>query len=172
MPFQQHLDRLDDLAPFLQPPARQFVRLCQARLGRTLLIVSGWRSVQEQRLNYQKGRAMNRETNDWDVIDAALVVTHAPPGLSAHNIVTVAGLPAALAFDCIPLREDGQPDWTVSMKFWHALYPIAWLCGLDPLGDAIGAHLAGDLGHFEEPGWREKVAGLGLVRPVDPLVTV
>ena len=170
--MNQRLERLDGLAPFLQAPALRLIEQCDLKLKRKLLIVSGWRSVQEQMLNYQKGRTMNRETGEWEVSDAALIVTKAKPGLTPHNAITRKGDRAALAFDCIPLKPTGEPDWLVAVSFWDTLYELAWKCGLDPLGDRIGAYLPGDMGHFEEPGWKWKLDGLGLILPVSGLTTV
>lgn len=164
--MNQHLDRLDGLADWLQVPARELLDRCQATLKRTLLVVSGWRSVQEQILNYQKGRVFVRETGEWEVADRLEVVTNSKPGMSAHNVITRAGAPAALALDVIPLLANGQPEWTVDLRFWDDLYELAWKVGLDPLGDQTGAYLKGDLGHFEEPAWRLKMDGLGLILPV------
>ena len=164
--MEQHLERLDGLAQLIQQPALELIQRCQFKLGRTLLVVSGWRAVQEQMLNYQKGRAYIRETGEWEIIDKALVVTNSKPGTSAHNVITLKGGRAAMALDVIPLLPNGQPDWNVGMDFWDALYEIAWKVGLDPLGDVTGAYLKGDLGHFEEPAWKIKLAGLGCMLPV------
>jgi hypothetical protein len=95
------------------------------------------------------------------------VVTRAKPGLSAHNVITIAGGPASMAVDVIPLNKDGSPDWRVGDDFWDDLYKIAWKVGLDPLGDPVGSYLAGDLGHIEEPAWKLKIDALGCVQPVD-----
>lgn len=161
----QHLERLDGLAPVIRMPALELIQRCQRKLGRTLLVVSGWRSSHEQMLNYQKGRMFVRETGEWEVADKTLVVTNSKPGLSAHNVITLAGAPASMALDVIPLLANGQAEWNVSLDFWDALYEIAWKVGLDPLGDIIGAFLKGDLGHFEEPAWKLKLDGLNLMLP-------
>lgn len=164
--MNQYLDRLDGLAPLIRRPALELVQRCQSKLGRTLLVVSGWRAVQEQMLNYQKGRVFVRETGEWEIVDKTLVVTNARPGTSAHNVITLKGDRASMALDVIPLRPNGQPEWDVDMDFWDALYEIAWRVGLDPLGDVTGAYLKGDLGHFEEPAWRMKLEGLNCMLPV------
>jgi len=164
--MNQHLDRLDGCAPVIRQPVLKLIELCEAKLARKLMIVSGWRSVQEQMLLYQKGRAMNRETGEWEIADAGLVVTRAKPGTTAHNVVTEKGERASCAVDLIPLHPDGAIDWTPGEKFWDRLYELSWKCGLDPLGDPIGAMLAGDKGHFEEPAFRLKMSAMGLVFPV------
>lgn len=165
--MNQHLERLNGLAGFLQPVVLELMTRCARDLKRPLLVVRGWSSYAEQLGKYQQGRTLDRETDTWVVTDQALVVTDAAPGLSAHNVVVqVTMAKAAVAVDLIPLLPNGQPDWNVSMAFWEALYPLAWKCGLDPLGDRVGAYLKGDLGHFEEPAWKMKLRGLGLMQPV------
>lgn len=164
--MNQRLYRIDECHPILKQPALRLVELCEQKLGRKLLIVHGFRSVQEQLLIYQKGRTYNRESQVWEVTDEQAIVSKAKPGLSAHNVVTVAGSPASMAVDVIPLRADGAADWDVALKFWDELYELAWKVGLDPLGDTIGAYLKGDLGHFEEPAWKLKIDALGCYQPV------
>ena len=136
------------------------------KLQRKLLVVQGWRSLQEQMLIYQKGRTYNRDTSEWEVSEPLRIVTKAKPGLSAHNVIDRRGERAAMAVDVIPFTLDGKPDWEVSDSFWQALYDIAWKVGLDPLGDPIGSYLAGDKGHFEEPAWKLKLSGLSLIQPI------
>ncbi len=167
--MNQQLERLDGLHTALQQPAHRLIVLCEEQLHRSLLVVSGWRSVQEQLLNYQKGRTLNRDTGDWDITDPGQVVTRAKPGTSAHNVITVKGERAAMAFDVIPLNDDGTPDWQVGEHFWSQLYELSWKCGLDPLGDPIGGYLKADKGHFEEPAWRLKIGGLGCLLPVSDI---
>lgn len=165
--MNQHLERLNGLAGFLQPVVLELLTRCARDLKRPLMVVRGWSSYAEQLGKYSQGRTLDRESGVWVVSDAAQVVTHAAPGLSAHNVVTQGTREkAAVGVDLIPLLPSGEPDWQVSMAFWEALYPLAWKCGLDPLGDQIGAYLQGDLGHFEEPGWKLKLQRLGLMQPV------
>lgn len=162
--MDQHLERLDGLHGCIQLPARLLIRRCEEVLRRKLLVVQGWRSVQEQMLIYQKGRTLNRDTNEWEVTGD--IVTKAKPGLSAHNVITRQGERASMALDLIPLLPDGKPDWTVDDNFWDKLYELAWKVGLDPVGDPIGSYLAGDKGHFEEPAWKLKLDGMMLIQPV------
>lgn len=165
--MNQHLERLNGLAGFLQPVVLELLTRCERDLKRPLMVVRGWSSYAEQLQKYSQGRQFDRESGVWIVADPTLIVTQAPPGLSAHNVVQKQTMAkAAVGVDLIPLRPNGEADWEVSMDFWEALYPIAWKCGLDPLGDQIGAYLKGDLGHFEEPGWKLKLQGLGLMQPV------
>ena len=170
--MNQQLHRLNGLHPMLRDPALTLVERCEAKLKRRLFIVHGWRSLPEQLAIYAKGRTFNRETQEWDVTDAAAIVTKARPGTSAHNVITPAGAPAAMALDVIPFAADGSLDWDVELTFWDDLYELAWKVGLDPLGDPIGSHLAGDRGHFEEPAWKHKLDGLGLLLPAADVVRV
>ena len=163
--MDQRLDRLDGLHGCIRQPAMLLIERCTIKLNRKLLVVSGWRSIQEQALNYQKGRTFNRATGEWDVTDKKGIVTDKKPGLSAHNVITRQGERASMALDVIPLTEDGKADWEVDDDFWDKLYELAWKVGLDPLGDPIGSYLAGDKGHFEEPAWKLKLEGLGLIQP-------
>ena len=168
--MNQRLERIDFLHPIIQRPAHELIKRCHAELGRLLLVVSGFRSSDEQMLNYQKGRSLNRNTGVWEVTDASQVVTRAKPGTSAHNIVRVTnGSPASMALDVIPLKDDGTPDWEigdVDASFWDSLYDIAWKVGLDPLGDPIGSYLVGDMGHLEEPAYKLKLEALGCMFPM------
>lgn len=165
--MNQHTERLNGLAWFLQPVVLELMTRCARDLKRPLMVVRGWSSYAEQLQKYSQGRTLDREANEWVETEPALIVTRAKPGLSAHNVVVQGTMAkAAVGVDLIPLLPTGEPDWTVPMSFWEALYPIAWKCGLDPLGDQIGAYLKGDLGHFEEPGWKLKLQGLGLMQPV------
>ena len=155
---------------FLRQPISHLFELCESKLKRTLLLVHGFRSVQEQMLIYQKGRTYNRESGVWEVTSKGEVVSNAKPGQSAHNVVTkLDGKPAALAVDVIPFTADGGLNWNPPESFWDSLYELAWKVGLDPLGDPIGAYLPGDAGHLEEPGWRYKLADMGLILPTSEM---
>lgn len=167
--MNQRLDRIDGLAKFLHAPTLRLIEMCGIKLKRKLMVVHGWRSFADQYLIYQKGRTLNRSTGVWEITDAALVVTRANPGTSAHNVITAIGVPASMALDVIPMNEDGTLDWNVEDDFWDDLYELAWKVGLDPLGDPIGSYLAGDKGHFEEPAWRMKLAGLSLTLPAESI---
>ena len=164
--MNQRLDRVNGCHPVIANSVLRLVELCERKLSRKLLIVHGFRSMQEQMLIYQKGRVFNRENGSWEVADAKLIVTKSLPGSSAHNVVTTVGKPASMAVDVIPLLANGQPEWDVNGHFWEQLYDIGWDVGLDPLGDPIGSYLAGDMGHFEEPAWKLKLDALGCYQPV------
>lgn len=163
--MNQRLDRVGLLAPLLREPLTWFIQQVRAQHGIVLHVAFTWRSVQEQQLIYQKGRAYNRETDTWEVSDQAQVVTNATPGRSPHNVVAADGKPASMAADLFPLAADGSVWYPTGFTWWQPLYDLAWKAGLDPLGDTVGAYLAGDWGHFEEPGWKLKLAALNLVRP-------
>lgn len=165
--MNQRLERIDTCAALIRQPVRELIRLCDVKLHRPLMVVYGWRSVQEQALLYQKGREMNRETGEWEIINAALVVTKAKPGTTAHNVITMTGEPASMAVDLVPLKNDGTADWEPGETFWDNLYRLSWACGLDPLGDPVGAYMKYDKGHFEEPAWRLKLDGLGYLQPTE-----
>lgn len=165
--MNQRLDRLDGCHPLIRQPVLRLVESCEQKLGKKLFLVHGFRSVQEQLLLYQKGRTYDRENAVWIVTDERALVTRAMPGLSAHNVITTAGKPAAMGVDVIPFDEAGQLDWDVDINFWDDLYTLAWKVGLDPLGDQIGAFLKGDLGHFEEPCWKLKIDALGCYQPTN-----
>lgn len=170
--MNQHLDRLDQLAPMLRVPARTFIDRAQAQLKVILLVVHTWRSVAQQLNIYQQGRTYNRETGEWEVSDPQMIKTKAKPGQSPHNLVMPDGTPASLALDVIPLDAQGAPIWDTDDDLWDDLYEIAWKCGLDPLGDPIGSYYAADKGHFEEPAYKMKFEGLGLVMPSVDVVHV
>jgi|GEM_PF-5897527 hypothetical protein len=164
--MNQHLERLDGLAAVIRMPVVELLANCEKQLHRTLLIVYGARSVAEQALIYQQGRSLDRTTGEWVVFDADLVVTNSKPGFTAHNVIIKrTGSAASMAVDLIPLNADGSADWDVARPFWEALWELAWKVGLDPLGDTKGAYLKKDLGHFQEPGWKLKLDGLGLMLP-------
>lgn len=165
--MNQHFERLNGLAGFLQPVVLELMQRCARDLNRPLLVVRGWSSYAEQLQKYSQGRTLDRESGEWIVTEPTLVVTNAAGGLSAHNVVVQGTMEkASVGVDLIPLLSSGEPDWAPGMAFWEALYPLAWKVGLDPLGDRIGAYLQGDLGHFEEPGWKLKLMGLGLMQPI------
>lgn len=164
--MNQHMERLEGVSPVIRPSVQRLCELSETKLRQPLMIVRGWASMMEQLQAYQRGRVFNRELGDWEVSDAALVVTKAKPGRSAHNVVTLqTGQPASMAVDVIPLLTSGLPNWEIPDVFWENLYELAWKCGLDPLGDQIGSYLAGDKGHFEEPAFKLKIEGLGLIFP-------
>ncbi len=164
--MNSRLDRLEGVAAFLHRPIIRLFELCEEKLKTRMLLVHGFRSSQEQLLLYQKGRSFNREECIWTVTNKLEVVTNALPGKSAHNVVKkIDGRAAAVGIDAVPFTNDGGVNWSPPDAFWASVYELAWKVGLDPLGDQIGAYVQWDKGHFEEPAWKEKLEGLGLILP-------
>lgn len=67
--------------------------------GISWLLTCTYRSSEEQTQLYAQGRTK-----------PGPIVTNAKPGESDHNITTASGVPAAEAFDGVPLRH-GKPIW-------------------------------------------------------------
>ncbi len=180
--INQGLTRLANCAPFIRTCGLELLAKAKTKLGLTLLVVRGYEDVQQQWDRYKLGRA--KVDGVWKVINEGAIVTNAPPGRSGHNVITKAGTPAAICFDVIPLDTAQQPLWAkpgeqphqlqqrwidtygrTEEACWAQLYELAWDLGLDPLGDATGAYLKWDKGHFEEPGYKFKLDDLGLMLP-------
>jgi len=161
--MNQHLERLDQLAPCMQDKVRQWISECQLELGGPLLLVHSYRSAAHQMLIWQKGRTFDREAGAWLVSSPKDVVTQAKPGQSAHNVVDSEGRPAAMAVDVIPLDPRGIALW--SYNNWTPIYEVAKRHGLDPYGDPEGAYLPSDQGHVEYPNWKACLESLGLRLP-------
>lgn len=162
--------KLEQLHPLLRQPMVEFRTKANAA-GHPLLIVWTYRDAAEQLRIWQSGRSYNREAGEWEVTNKAQVKTNAKPGQSAHNVVLLDGTPAALGVDVIPVDGKGRPLWDTPDAVWAKLYEIAGDCGLDPYGDQWGAFLKSDKGHFEEPGWKLKLAALGCRMPnLEPMM--
>jgi len=119
--------RLEDLHPTLQPIARQFLAQCVAA-GLDILVTCTYRSPAEQALEYAKGRTA-----------PGPITTCAKPGQSKHNH-EVAGKPAALAFDIVPM-ENGKCQWSKTCPTWQKASVI---------GKKLGLSWAGDWTNFKE----------------------
>lgn len=163
--MNQHLALLSDLAPFLRAPAQGMIEAIARDLKFTMRVTFTWRSFQTQLSIYEKGREYDRAEGVWKVVDEKLIVTKAKPGSSPHNVITMAGAPAAVALDMVPMAPNGELLWGTAKTDWQKIWKIAWKFGFDPLGDSIGAYYEPDLGHFEEPGWKAKLDGLQLLLP-------
>jgi peptidoglycan L-alanyl-D-glutamate endopeptidase CwlK len=98
-----------DLNPELRRRAAEWVRLCTAE-GLEILITCTYRSAEEQATLYAQGRT----TPDRRV-------TNAKPGQSRHNTVGPGGLPAAEAFDFVPMRA-GKCVWGTTAAADRALW--------------------------------------------------
>lgn len=79
------------------PLACEFLEECKNE-DIDVLITCTWRSNSEQEELYAQGRTK-----------PGRILTNAKPGQSKHNF-TLAGRPAAKAFDVVPLRH-GKPVW-------------------------------------------------------------
>lgn len=178
-----HHERIQTAAPILQPKLAAFLDRTE-KAGYQVLVVRCWDSTQAQWLKFQQGRELDRATGVWEVTEPAKVITNALPGQSAHNLVDQAGRPASMAIDIIPLDRQGRPLWglpgesdaQLELRWqqatgraqavaWDDLYRIAGRCGLDAYGDAWGAFMPSDKGHFEEPAYKLIVPVLGLSQP-------
>ena len=176
-----HHERLETCHPLVREKGREFVRIASASQHR-LLLVRAWSSFAEQMGIYQIGRTLETSTGEWK--ETGPVRTKAKPGTSAHNVLTRDKQPASLAFDIIPLDQEGRPLWQVvdetaeqneirwlrtygrrAQSVWNELYKTMAKCGLDAYGDTWGAYLAWDKGHCEEPAWKLAMAPLGLMLP-------
>lgn len=171
--MNSRLDRLEGVAEFLRQAVIRLFELSEEKLKTRLLLVHGFRSSQEQMLLYQKGRTYNREEGIWVVTSKGEIVTNAKPGRSAHNVIKkLDGRAAAVGVDVAPFTKDGGVNWSPPDAYWDDLYELAWKVGLDPLGDPTGSYTAWDKGHFEEPAWKLKLEGLGLLLPASDIQAV
>ena len=182
-----HHERLDGCHPLVRTKGHAAIAAAAAS-GHRLFLVRSWSSYAEQMGIYQIGRTQNPAPAAWE--ETGRVRTKAKPGLSAHNVLTAANMPSAMAFDLIPIDQDGRPLWIPagpdgapmeteeqnelrwlrtygrrSVQIWEELYRTFARFGLDALGDTWGAFLAWDKGHFEEPGWKLALGPLGLTLP-------
>lgn len=112
---------LDDLHPDMRPLVDRLLAECDAS-GIDLLVTCTWRSPEEQARLYAQGRTAPGK-----------IVTNAKPGQSMHN-VTLAGRPASLAVDIVPLRS-GKPVWDARDPLWAQVGSIGELvAGLEWAG--------------------------------------
>ena len=114
-----------DLHPDLRPLAERFIERCAERQV-DVLIVCTYRSGEEQDALYAIGRTKPGRR-----------VTNAKAGQSKHN-ATLAGKPAARAFDAVPLLHgkaiwedprDADNDWTNDFG-WRVMGEVAAELGL------------------------------------------
>lgn len=126
--------KLTDLHPQMQSMVTRFLANARAA-GIDLLVTCTYRSNEEQAALYAIGRTK-----------PGRIVTNAKPGKSSHNN-TLAGKPAALAVDVVPLR-DGKPVWSASDPVWKRVGEI---------GEKVGLEWAGrwttfrEYPHFQHP---------------------
>jgi peptidoglycan LD-endopeptidase CwlK len=118
--------RIEDLHPTLQPLARTLLTDCAA-VGVDVLIYCTYRSNEEQNELYARGRTK-----------PGSVVTRVRGGQSRHNH-TENGVPASLAFDCVPMVH-GRPDWDA-----HEAYD-----NIAAVGRKLGLTWGGDWKSFQD----------------------
>lgn len=149
----------------LRDPALAFIQAARRDLRIDLFVVFTWRSAATQLALFHQGREFRREEGVWTVVGPT--VTNAQPDETPHTLVSLeTHLPASCAFDVVPYAN-GTLLWDTPRSTWQQLWTLAWRFGFDPLGDTVGAFLKNDLGHFEEPGWRYKIAGAHIGWPAD-----
>jgi peptidoglycan L-alanyl-D-glutamate endopeptidase CwlK len=125
---------LNDLHPAMQPMAAEFLNNCKTA-GIDLLVTCTWRSGAEQDALYAQGRTT-----------PGRIVTRAKAGQSRHNH-TLAGRPASLALDVVPLRL-GKPVWAASDAIWQDVGRIGKACGLEWAGEWKRMR---EFPHFQHP---------------------
>lgn len=103
------------------------------------LFAVGRRILTKQEETVLRVEGLYPESQDKPITNAATSLS------SAHGW--------ALAFD-IELMKNGIGWKNVPKEVWQEVYKVAEACGLDALGDPWGEYVPGDLGHFQEPGWR------------------
>jgi peptidoglycan LD-endopeptidase CwlK len=149
--------------PRLQPLIPAFIEAVYAETGCDVLITCVDRSPQEQADLY----ALGRDQGTLDALGIRAVakplarrVTNAKPGESRHNFM-LGELPASLAFDCVPLRndkpvwgtggdgldEDPADDLTDDLELWQRLGAIGERLGLQWAGRWRGA--LREMAHFQ-----------------------
>lgn len=136
--------RIEDLHPEVQLRAQRFLLECE-KAGLDVLITCTWRSHAEQAQLYAIGRTKPGKK-----------VTNAQPGQSSHNY-TIAGKPASLAFDVVPLRN-GKPVWGTlgeDGKLWAKVGAIGEAAGLSWAGRWVSFR---EMPHFELPNAKQIIA--------------
>lgn len=119
---------LDDLHPEFRARVDMWLEKC-ALSGLDILVYCTYRSLEEQALEYAKGRTTPGK-----------IVTNAKPGQSAHNY--------GLALDFVPM-QNGRAQWS-NKTLYNAAINIAEDCGLESLRKSKFPELA----HLQMPGWR------------------
>jgi peptidoglycan L-alanyl-D-glutamate endopeptidase CwlK len=125
--------RIALLHPSIQPYARKLIAT-SAKRGVPLLLVSGYRSNEEQARLYAQGRTA-----------PGPVVTNAKPGTSWHNY--------GLAFDVVPVSLDGRPRWDAPASVWQEL---------GALGESLGLAWGGRWASFPDRPHFQRTGGLSL----------
>lgn len=130
-----------DLSPEMQVLYNKFADRCRRdtnllKDGVSVLLTCTYRSNEEQTKLYEQGRTQPGH-----------IVTNAKAGKSKHN-VTVNGVPAAEAFDVVPLRN-GKPVWDSADPAWQVIGAHGKAVGLKWYGDPDAAFR--ELPHFQNP---------------------
>jgi peptidoglycan L-alanyl-D-glutamate endopeptidase CwlK len=146
---------IKDLSGDMQIMYNKFFDRCRRdtellRLGVSVLLTCTFRSGEEQDKLYAQGRTL-----------PGAIVTRAKAGQSAHNVATPQGLPAAEAFDVVPLLH-GKPVWTTKDdpntpepedKIWEIIGAHGKAVGLKWYGDTDASFR--EFPHFQNPAWRK-----------------
>lgn len=125
-------NKIDTLDERIRPLAKALIDEC-SKLGITIAITSGRRTIQQQNMLYAQGRTMKGK-----------IVTNAKGGSSPHNF--------GLAFDVVPLLKNGVPNWNAPLETWDCIGQQGKALGLTWGGDFKSLK---DRPHFELPIWRE-----------------
>ena len=120
---------LDDLHPSLKPLAHEFLKRA-AHEGITVVVYCTYRGAEEQKRMFAVGR-----DEKGRIVNKKRVLTPNAAGYSAHSF-TIQGKPAALAFDCILVRDGkivpDNADCTVEdLALWKHLGDLAATVGLE-----------------------------------------
>lgn len=148
---------LQHLSPRMQELYAAFIQRCAEDphlADVSVLVTCTWRSAEDQAALYARGRPGGPR---------GPIVTNAKPGHSKHECVNALGLPAAEAFDVVPLRngkcvwgtsgngidDDPTDDLTDDLELWQRL---------GAHGEAVGLEWYGSPGspfkefpHFQNP---------------------
>lgn len=112
------------------------------------VVISGLRSSAAQLVNWQKGRKQLPD-GTWVIVDEAAVVTHSPPGHSAHEF--------GLAVDVARLDQHRKRHWDYAE---HPAWPWLWAaCKAHPRlssGHDFPPVAPADDDHIQAVKWRAK----------------
>lgn len=106
------MTKLESLDPVLRPLVQQLLMAMEIATGCKWIIVSGRRTMAEQKKLYDQGRTT-----------PGGIVTKAKPGQSAHNF--------GMAADIAPMK-DGKIWWDAPKSMWKLMADTAKQIGLVP----------------------------------------
>jgi peptidoglycan L-alanyl-D-glutamate endopeptidase CwlK len=128
---------LESLEPDFRNAVERLLFGIQGVTGRTWVVTSGRRTMEEQRRIYAQGRTT-----------AGNIVSNAPAGSSPHNF----GLGADLA----PLKVDStEIDWNAPRDKWKLMADLAQEMGLVA---GFYFHTITDMPHVEAANWKAQQA--------------